>query len=82
MNLTPYDPQRGLRFDWDDGFEIALQVHDAEVHLTANRAGLLSLARHLMTLAQTDVPSGHHLHLTAHQELDSTLDLILERRDD
>lgn len=48
----------------------------------ANRAGLTSLARHLLTLAQDDVPTGHHLHLTANQEIDSPADLILERRDE
>ncbi|WP_455754355.1 Imm32 family immunity protein [Streptomyces decoyicus] len=47
----------GLQFTWDDGFEIELEVGSTEVVLRANRAGLASLARHLLTLAQQDVHS-------------------------
>lgn len=49
--------------------------------MVANRAGLVSLARQLLTLAQEDAPSGAHLHLTAGQEIESAVGLILERRD-
>ncbi|WP_442945884.1 Imm32 family immunity protein [Ohtaekwangia sp.] len=28
----------------------------------ANREGIISLANHLLNLAQADVPSGYHLH--------------------
>ncbi|MEV0288153.1 MULTISPECIES: hypothetical protein [unclassified Kribbella] len=81
MNVPEFDPQRGLRFEWEDGFEIGVEVVDAEVRLVANRAGLVSLARHLLTLAQDGVPSGRHMHLVADQELESSVDLIIERRD-
>ncbi|WP_422653759.1 Imm32 family immunity protein [Kribbella sp.] len=50
--------------------------------MSANAAGLISLARHLLTLADPTAPAGSHLHLTADQELTSTFDLILERLDD
>lgn len=82
IQVPEYDEQRGLRFEWEDGFEIKLEVLESEVLLSANRAGLISLARHLLTLAQDSVPSGRHVHLTADLEIDSAVDLILERRDE
>jgi hypothetical protein len=81
MDVPEYNRQSGLHFEWDDGFMIGLEVQGSEVRLTANREGLRSLARHLLTLAQDDVPSGHHMHLTAGQEVEGVVDLILERRD-
>jgi len=81
LNVPEYDPVRGLTLEWDDGFSIELNTSGTEVLLAANRAGLVSLARHLLVLAQDDVPAGLHLHLTAGQELDSSVDLIRERRD-
>jgi hypothetical protein len=81
VEVPEYDGVRGLSFDWDDGFSIEVEVSGSEVVLSANRAGLVSLARHLLVLAQDGVPSGHHLHLTAEQEIDSAVDLVLERRE-
>jgi hypothetical protein len=82
LNVPDYSTQSGLRFEWDEGFEIGVEILRSEVHLTANRAGLISLARHLLTLAQDGVPNGRHIHLTAGQEIESSVDLILERRDE
>ncbi|MGW7680174.1 Imm32 family immunity protein [Kribbella sp. NPDC054772] len=78
MNL-PFEETRWLRFEWDDDFEIAVEVQGSEVVISANPAGLRSLARHLLTLAQDGVPDGHHIHLTAGQEIESTVDLVVER---
>ncbi|MFI1796465.1 hypothetical protein ACH427_03770 [Streptomyces sp. NPDC020379] len=69
----------GLRFVWDDGFEIEVRADEAEVVIKANQAGLTSLARHLVTLAQEGVGVGSHVHLTSGQEIESDLDLVLER---
>jgi hypothetical protein len=82
FEVPEYDRQRGLHLEWDEGFEIGLEVQGPDVRLTGNREGLRSLARHLLTLAQAGVPSGAHVHLTADQEVEGSMDLILERRDD
>lgn len=79
VDVPDFRPESGLRFDWDEGFEIYLSVDAEEVLIKANRAGLISLARHLLTLAQEEVSGGAHIHLTADQEIESTVDLILER---
>ncbi|MFD9616613.1 hypothetical protein ACFWB2_04875 [Streptomyces virginiae] len=82
IDIPEYRVDEGLRFAWDEGFEIELRARSTEVIIKANRAGLISLARHLLTLAQQGVHAGSHVHLTADQEIESDVDLILERADD
>jgi hypothetical protein len=79
ISVPDYDPVVGLRFSWDDGFDITVSVTRLEVVVKANRAGLTSLARHLLTLAQEGVRGGMHVHLTADQEIESKVDLVFER---
>ncbi|MFD3311053.1 hypothetical protein [Streptomyces sp. NPDC058694] len=79
IDVPEYRVGEGLHFVWDDDFEIELTVRSTEVVIKANRAGLTSLARHLLTLAQQGVHEGSHIHLTADQEIESEIDLILER---
>ncbi|NJP65700.1 Imm32 family immunity protein [Streptomyces spiramenti] len=79
ISTPDYRPDEGLRFSWDEGFEIFVSATQSEVLIRANRAGLTSLARHLMTLAQEEVTNGTHVHLTADQEIESEVDLILEK---
>jgi hypothetical protein len=79
VDVPPYDPVKGLHLEWDDGFEIEVEIQGHEIVIGGNPAGLTSLARHLLTLAQTDAPVGAHVHLTANQELESNVDLILQK---
>lgn len=79
VHVPDYRSGGGLLLSWDENFEIAVSVSGAEVAIKANRAGLVSLARHLLTLAQDEVHEGAHIHLTADQEIESDHDLILER---
>ena len=51
-----------MELNWEDGFSIAVDIQDNAVVVRANRQGLLSLAGHLVTLAQ-DSTAGAHLHL-------------------
>lgn len=80
IDVPEYDSDRGLRTEWDDGFEIAVRVDDGEVVISANPAGLRSLARHLLVLAQDATPAGHHLHLDESNSLeDGSAGLIIEK---
>lgn len=82
LQVPEYSPVAGLKFDWEDGFIINVSVDSSEVVMRANRSGLISLARHLLTLAQAEVTAGAHVHLTAGQEIDGDYDLILQLDDD
>lgn len=48
--------------------------------ISANNEGLLSLARHLLTLVQNEVPIGTHIHLDEYNLLEEgSIDLIVEK---
>jgi hypothetical protein len=64
VQVIPYHPSRGLISDWDDGTLLHIEFLESPpktVLISGNRAGLTSLARHLLTLAQSDTPGGSHL---------------------
>jgi len=80
LSVPDHVPGGPLRFSWDDGYEIAVDRAGGEVVIRANAAGLVSLARHCLTLAQQTVPPGSHIHLSDVGELeDGSGELIIER---
>ena len=80
LKVGSYDATSGLRLIWDDDFAIGCILEGAQTVIKGNRAGLISLARHLLTLAGEDVPSGTHLHLDSSTWLDDgSHELIIER---
>jgi hypothetical protein len=62
VEVIDYQHDVGLRLSWADGAVIEVSA-SGEVMLSANPAGLITLANHLLTLAQPRVPSGSHVHL-------------------
>ena len=68
-----------MEFHWEDGFTIRVRLEgDQSVVLSANRAGLLSLARHLTALAAE--PKGGHFHLDEYNSLEpGSRELIVEK---
>lgn len=80
IEVPAYGPESHLRFAWDDGFQISIDRTSSEVTIMANAAGLVSLARHCLTLAQQSVPPGSHIHLTDAVELKAgSGDLIIDK---
>lgn len=48
--------------------------------ITANKPGLISLAKQLLTLAQDKVPSGYHLHFDEFNSLEEkSYELIIQK---
>ncbi len=81
INIPEYISEEGLQLDWENDFSIKV-LKDNEVTIKANCAGLISLARHMLTLAQQDVPNGCHIHLDENNSLeDDSIDLVIERDD-
>ena len=62
IDIPDYQPEQGIVTKWDDGFEVELRVTSSEVVLRANAAGLRTLARHLLTLADPSITAGSHVH--------------------
>ena len=57
-----------MRIEWIEGFEIRVTSEHKETVITANREGLLSLAKQLTALAGQ--PPGSHLHYDQHNSLE------------
>ena len=67
-----------MKIEWVDGFDIRVKVdHDAVV-ISANKEGMLSLAKQLTALAEA-VP-GQHIHYDEYNSLeDGSTELIIVR---
>ncbi|WP_411973244.1 hypothetical protein ACLCDV_06880 [Sphingobacterium sp. Lzh-3] len=80
INLPDYADALGLQSSWEEGFEIATKIIADEIVITANRQGLISLAKQLLILAQDDVPIGAHVHLDEINSLEmESVPLILQK---
>ena len=67
-----------MRIEWEPNFSIRVGVRGGKATLSANREGLLSLARILADLAKE--PPGSHIHLDAYNSLeDGSAELIVEK---
>lgn len=80
IEVPEYTLQRGIVTTWEDDFVISVRKDDGQIVIQANRDGLISLARLLLTLAQDRVPAGHHVHLDEYNSLeDGSCEIIFER---
>ncbi len=67
-----------MKIEWADGYRISVNADNKEVTISANREGLLSLARQLQELA--DGTPGDHIHYDEYNSLeDGSAELIIER---
>ena len=70
-----------MRIEWVDGFEIRVSIENGEAVISANKEGLISLAKHLTALAE-EVP-GTHIHYDQYNSLeDGSTELIIVRTGD
>ena len=79
IDIPKYDRGSGLQLCWSDDFTIKVTSENDEVVISANREGLISLANHLLNLAQTDVPCGTHIHLDENNSLEDGSQSIIRR---
>lgn len=67
-----------MKIEWADGYRISVNADNKGVTISANREGLLSLARQLLELA--DGTLGDHIHYDEYNSLeDGSAELIIER---
>ena len=67
-----------MKIEWVDEFSISVKSDDKEVTISANREGLLSLARHFQALAE-GVP-GDHIHYDEHNSLEEGSSALINER--
>ena len=67
-----------MEFEWTDGFTVRVRLVRNQAVLSANREGLLSLARQLAALAEE--PPGSHIHYDAGNSLEEgSAELVIEK---
>lgn len=67
-----------MNIEWVNGFEIKAVVENDEIIISANKEGLLSLAKQLTALAN-GMP-GNHIHYDVYNSLeDGSAEMIIER---
>lgn len=80
IHVPNYD-DKGFSFVWEEGFSIKCSIDNIGVRIEANKEGLISLARHLLELAQENVPSFAHIHLDEHNSLDDgSTELVIVKK--
>lgn len=82
LDIPDYTSEKGLLLGWENNFSISCHVNNDEVVISANQQGLISLAKQLLALAQSNVPNGHHYHLDELNSLESgSRELIITKID-
>lgn len=67
-----------MKVEWVEGFEIQVKIQDGTAIISANKEGLLSLAKQFTALAE-GIP-GDHIHYDEHNSLeDGSSGMIVER---
>jgi hypothetical protein len=81
LDIPSYSSEEGIKLKWENNFEIAVSSNANEVVLTANKEGLISLANQLLTLAQSDIPSGRHIHYDEFNSLDEgSVNFVIQKK--
>ena len=80
IKTLDYCAEKGLQLQWEKDFAISVNAPGNEVTIKANKSGLISLARHLLTLAQDSVPKHSHIHLDEYNSLEEgSAELIIQK---
>ena len=81
LEIPQYSSDTGFKSEWEYGFEIETRIGEGEFVITANKSGLISLAKQLLTLAQDEVPLGYHLHFDEYNSLEEkSFELIIQKK--
>jgi hypothetical protein len=80
IEIPKYERNEGFKFNWQYGFEISFENKDGQGIIKANKEGLISLANHLLNMAQDEVPDDYHIHLDDLNSLEEgSNELIIEK---
>jgi Ni,Fe-hydrogenase III large subunit len=81
IEVPAFTADKGIVYKWENGFEIETKYESGVINIVANKEGLISLANHLLNLAQAEVPVGYHLHFDEYNSLEeNSLELIIQKK--
>ena len=76
--LTDWDCEIKMKIEWVDGFKIKAVAKNDKIVISANREGMLSLAKQFAAFA--DGVPGDHIHYDEYNSLEEgSTELIIER---
>ena len=80
LEIPKYSSENGIKYNWTNGFEIKTKVENDAIIIKANREGLISLANHLLNLAQEEIPLGYHCHFDENNSLEKdSMQVIIQK---
>lgn len=71
LEIPKYNDEVGLQSSWVDGFILKTDIIENQIQIHANKSGLISLAKLLLSLAQDETPIGCHYHLDDNNSLET-----------
>ena len=79
ITVPDYSPEKGLICEFEEDYRISVEIDDdLSICLAANKAGLITLAKLMLSLSLDNVPEGAHLHLDTINGLeDNSYELII-----
>ncbi len=81
LEVPKYNPDIGMRYNWEKGFDIETKIENSSIVIKANKEGLISLANHLLNLAQDNVSAGYHMHFDDNNSLEEgSSELIIQKK--
>lgn len=81
IEVPQFNPNSGIKYKWENGFEIVVENEQKRTIIVANKQGLISLANHLLNLAQDDIPSNYHMHFDELNSLEEgSTELIIRKK--
>ncbi|GCE14130.1 Imm32 family immunity protein [Tengunoibacter tsumagoiensis] len=82
IDVPDYSIWHGVRAIYENEYSISARiVSDNEFVIQADKGGLITLARHLLTLAQDEVPSGAHIHYDNDSNIDDgSVSFVLDKK--
>ena len=81
MTIPNYNQQEGIKIEWEDNFIIKTELQAGNTfRIIADKNGLISMAKHFLTLAQDGIPVGNHIHYDAWNSLEKgSVEFIIEK---
>ncbi|MGQ7856428.1 Imm32 family immunity protein [Pedobacter sp. WC2501] len=80
LEVPKYNDEVGLQSSWVNGFILKTDIIENQIQIQANKAGLISLAKQLLSLAQDETPIGCHYHLDDYDSLEAdSIELIISK---
>jgi len=82
LSVPDYSPEDGLVCEFEDDYRIDVRVEDdLSVCISADKGGLISLAKLMLTLSADNVPDGVHAHLDSLDGLEEgSSELVIEKK--